>query len=250
MVVSPPPKNSPLKLLFQFPLKISAKLKTVMTELMNQSAEILTVDHDSGLILIPPSGAALYIAAPDLGTSKKTAQLQSRIEEFFIHHVWGVIILEGFHRWGDKKRNSIQKMMLSIFLSQTDSACPILMPSRNAGDSAEILMRIAKREQIEDLHPILSRPRAKTVLLSKAQEYLIEGLLNCGSKKAKKLLTEFDSPNAIIWAILENPEKFDDIKGFGKKFVKDNSKLLGHFLLSPQNPQNEEKNNVKNEEIQ
>ncbi len=238
MVVSHPPKESPLKLLFQFPLKISAKLKMVMTELPNQSTEILTVDHDSGLILIPPGGAVLYITAPDMGTSKKATQIESRIEEFFLHHIWGVVILEGFHRWGEEKRKTIQKIMLSIFLSQTESACPIMMPSRNAKDSAEILTRIAKREQIEDLPPTLSRSRAKTVLLAKAQEYLIEGLLNCGRKKAKKLLTEFDSPIAIIRALLENPEKFDDIKGFGKKFVENNRQLLGQCLLSSSKPTN------------
>ena len=252
MVVSPPPQESPQKLLFQFPLKISVTLKGVLTELQLESAEILNEDHGQGVILIPPEGAVLYVSAHDMASSKKISQLQTQIEQFFQHHVWGVVILEGFHRWGESNRTTIQQILVSLFLSQAGSACPIMIPSRNAKDSAEILIRIAKREQIEDLPPILSRPRAKTVMLAKAQEFFIEGLLNCGPKKAKLLLTEFDSPNEIIRALLDHPEKFEQIKGLGKKFVEQNRQLLGQSLFStqhlPQDGKDKEKDKVDDKE--
>ena len=85
---------------------------------------------------------------------------------------------------------------------------------------------IAKRVQIEDKAPVLSRNKSKMPYLHDAQTFFIEGLLNCGPKKAKLLLKEMDVPDEIIQCILKYPEKIESIKGFGEEFISQNNNML------------------------
>jgi len=180
-------------------------------------------------IQIPPYGGVLILKSKDLDRKSLLSNMDKNIKEFFNLIPNGVIIYENFNRLGVKKRELVQKILFNhIFNSK--SAFNGIIPTRNSSETALCIKSIAKREQIEDLPPILSRIKRKSKYLSDFQVFFIEGLLQCGTKKAKALLKVFDTPQEIINAILHDPDKILQIKGFGKKFIGVNQKLLQNNL--------------------
>lgn len=222
--------NSNLILSIRYsPIKTN-KFENLLGELKDLQFHTEEGDLEVGTIFIPPKGCILHITSQDLSSETKTKTLQERITRFYHKFPWGVLIVEGFHRWGEKSTHKFQSIITDLFLTQITNASPIFLPTRNVHDSAEVIVRIAKREQIEDLPPALSRTNANTVLLADAQVYFIEGLLNCGHKKAKILLEKFDSPHKILRILQDHPEQIAGLKGFGQKFIDRNQELLSRIF--------------------
>ena len=180
-------------------------------------------------IQIPPNGGVLILKSKDLDGKSLLSDMDKNMKEFFNLIPNGVIIYENFNRLGGKKRKLIQKLLYNQIFS-SESTFNGIIPTRNPSETALCIKSIAKREQIEDLPPILSRTKRKSKYLSDYQVFFIEGLLQCGTKKAKALLKVFDTPQEIFNTILHDPDKISQIKGFGKKFIETNQKLLQNNL--------------------
>ena len=180
-------------------------------------------------IQIPPNGGVLILKSKDLVSKSHLSNVDKKIKDFFNLIPNGVIIFENFNRLGVKKREVVQKILISQIFN-SESTFNGIIPTRNPSETALCIKSIAKREQIEDIQPILSRIKRKSKFLSDYQVFFIEGLLQCGTKKAKALLKVFDTPQEIIHAILHHPDKISQIKGFGKKFIEINQKLLQNNL--------------------
>ncbi len=181
------------------------------------------------IIQIPPNGGVLILKSKNLDGKSLLSNMDKNIEEFFNLIPNGVIIYENFNRLGVKKRELVQKILFNQILN-SESTFNGIIPTRNPSETALCIKSIAKREQIEDIPPILSRIKRKSKYLSDFQVFFIEGLLQCGTKKAKALLKVFNTPQEIINAILHDPNKISQIKGFGKKFIGINKKLLQNNL--------------------
>ena len=181
------------------------------------------------IIQIPPNGGVLILKSKDLDGKSLLPNIDKNIKDFFNLIPNGVIIFENFNRLGVKKRDLIQKILFNQIFS-SESTFNGIIPTRNPSETALCIKSIAKREQIEDIPPILSRVKRKSKYLSDFQVFFIEGLLQCGTKKAKTLLKVFDTPQEIINAILYDPDRISQIKGFGKKIIETNQKLLQNNL--------------------
>ncbi len=180
-------------------------------------------------IQIPPNGGVLILKSKNLDVKSLLSDMDKKMNIFFNLIPNGVIIYENFNRLGEKKRKLIQKILYNqIFYS--GSTFNGIIPTRNPSETALCIKSIAKREQVEDIPPVLSRTKRKSKYISDYQVFFIEGLLQCGTKKAKTLLKVFDTPQEIINAILHHPDKISQIKGFGKKFIEINQKLLQNNL--------------------
>ncbi len=123
-----------------------------------------------------------------------------------------------------------------------------VIPSRNLEDTAIIIERIAYREQVKDNMPLLSRMVPKGMNIEERRAFIIEGLVDIGSIKAKTLINKFKTPFNVFKAIknteitytrtgkekgIEGPLK--EIKGFGWKFLKKNKELIfGKIKNNPQ----------------
>ncbi|MFW9852301.1 MAG: ERCC4 domain-containing protein [Candidatus Thorarchaeota archaeon] len=114
-----------------------------------------------------------------------------------------------------------------------------VIPTRNLDDTIIVIERIAYREQIEDIKPILSRRAPKGMSIEERRVYIVEGLLDTGPKKAKTLIEEFKTPYEVLNAIkntsilytktgtpkgIEGP--ISKLPGFGWKFIEKNKELL------------------------
>ncbi len=205
------------------------KFQNLIEQLENLDFYIEKKKIGNNFIQIPPNGGVLILKSKDLVEKSLFSDMDKNMDEFFNLIPNGVIIYENFNRLGVKKRELVQKILFNhIFNSK--SAFNGIIPTRNPSETALCIKSIAKREQIEDLPPILSRIKRKSKYLSDFQVFFIEGLLQCGTKKAKALLKVLDTPQEIINAILHDPDKISQIKGFGKKFIGINQKLLQNNL--------------------
>ena len=124
-----------------------------------------------------------------------------------------------------------------------------VIPTRNIEDTAIVIERIANREQGgKDSMPILSRKAPKEMSKKERRSFIIEGLEDIGSKKAKTLIEKYKTPYQVFKAIRHteilytktgNPKAIkgplEDLTGFGWKFVEKNQKILfGKKKKSPQ----------------
>ena len=192
-------------------------------------------DFGQNIIEIPPKGAVLLYTAKNLSFSKNSANNNLQFQKFVAKYADGVVLIEGFERFGEKKRHFIQHLFLQYGVKH-QAHFPGLIPTRSVKDTVACLQGIARREQRVDLPPALSRVKTASKYLYKAQEFFIEGLLQCGPKKAKTLLLQFDTPWAIIQAIINTPEKIVNIKGFGQQFITKNRPLLMSYSRQTSDP--------------
>ena len=197
-----------------------------------QEADFHLVYGDLGpsTIEIPPHGAVMIYTAHTLSLAKTTTKNDLQFQQFITKYAEGVVIVEGFERFGEKKRQFIQHLFLRFGVESPDHF-PSFIPTRSVKDTVACIRSIAKREQRVDLPPPLSRVKSASKYLHKAQEFFIEGLLQVGNKKAQVLLNRFDTPWNIIQTLINDPEKIIEIKGFGQQFIAKNRPLL--MSISP-----------------
>src|SRR5690606_8613633 len=128
-----------------------------------------------------------YLTGKDLTTAASQKRVQENIVQFGMDHPDGVIILENYTRFGEKKRQLFWDFLLGIY-NRGGNQILSSLPTKNTEESVMVMKSIAKREQIEDRPPTLARPKNKSGMLAEAQRHVLEGLLNCGLKKAEELL--------------------------------------------------------------
>ena len=128
-----------------------------------------------------------------------------------------------------------------------------VIPTRNLEDTAIVIERIAYREQIKDNMPLLSRKAPKEMSKKDRRSFIVEGLVDIGSKKANTLIDKFETPYQVFKAIKHteitytrtgNPKgiegPLEELTGFGWKFVEKNQKILfGKKKKDPQKRINE-----------
>ena len=120
-----------------------------------------------------------------------------------------------------------------------------VIPTVNLEHTAIVIERIAhqERKKSED-KGIIPRSTPKKLNLIERKYYFIEGLIDCGAKKAKLLVDHFGSVDAVINAIKTTKITYtkagkpkgisgplEQLSGFGHKFVEKNNELLTHDTL-------------------
>ncbi len=129
-----------------------------------------------------------------------------------------------------------------------------VIPTRNLEDTVIVIERIAYREQIKDNMPLLSRKAPKALSKKERRTFIVEGLIDIGTKKAKTLIDKYETPHLVFKAIKHteilytktgNPKgiqgPLSDLTGFGWKFVEKNQKIIfGKKKKSPQKKINDE----------
>ena len=108
------------------------------------------------------------------------------------------LIVEDYFLTGQNYAKEFKLILKGLFLlAQVDHHLPIF-PIQTIEGSLLILTSLAKRLQVVDNPPAIGREKPKRTTISEAQQYLIEGLHNTGSKKAKRLLHKFGNPTQVF----------------------------------------------------
>jgi ERCC4-type nuclease len=122
-----------------------------------------------------------------------------------------------------------------------------VIPTQNLEHTAVAVERLAYREQIKHGESVFSRKAPKNMSIEDRRVYIIEGLIDIGSKKAKMLIDAFKTPYNVLKAIKQteilytrtgNPKgikgPLENLSGFGWKFVEKNHKILFGKIQNPQ----------------
>jgi Fanconi anemia group M protein len=115
--------------------------------------------------------------------------------------------------------NAILGALSSLVL---DWNVPILI-TKNKEETADLLLVIAKREQLEKKRSLPMRPEQKPQLLDEAQQFFVEGLPQIGPETARALLKHFKSPKNIVVA---EESDLKNVDGIGEKKAELIRKLL------------------------
>ena len=126
-----------------------------------------------------------------------------------------LMILEGNPLAIERKihPNAIRGALASINL---DYGIPVIKTENNL-DTAEMLLAIAKREQLEKKKNISLRGAKKAKSTNHRQEFILAGLPQISTQTARKLLKHFGTLENIFMA---TEEELTGIEGIGPKTAK------------------------------
>jgi len=175
---------------------------------------------------IPPKMGILYLIAEDFNEFNLSDFLTTIIEPFIQNYFSHIIIIENFSHFKEKKQEALVELSLVLFSKYQTG----FISTRNFQDTAICLQSLAKREQILDIPPLISRVKKKSKTLLDSKKNVLQGLLNCGDIKIKILLNHFNSLKEIINAIVNEPEKISNLPHFGDKFITENRDLLTKYI--------------------
>ena len=143
-----------------------------------------------------------------------------------------IIIAEGY---GNEDR-SIDPLLIAGFMILIVQQEKVgITPTRDVADTALCIRSMAVREQIKDRAPTMGRPKSHFATIKDAQLFLVEGLINCGPKKAEILLDHCSTPAELFTVFFEDPSLITNINGFGDRFLDDNQQLLAANFVEPKN---------------
>lgn len=161
-----------------------------------------------------------YILSEDVGVEYKTktdfvdsildGRLIGQLKDLKYNFKRPILILEGDEDLFSLRNihpNAIRGMLATISVSY---GIPIIN-TRTAGDTAEMLITIAKREQEKGEKYFTPHVSKRTSSLKDEQLYFVSALPNIGLKLAKGLLEEFKTPVKIVNASLDELKKVEKI---------------------------------------
>jgi hypothetical protein len=222
--MSIPPADPPLSV---FDTTNEKRRDKLLNTLQQISPQIVFKPLGKGIIQIPPDLTVFYLTSDDLNHGSYQEFYINRIIPFLTQYPKRILLFEGFHLIKEKKQAFLAELTADLFLNHHIG----IIPTRNTEDTMQCLRSLARREQIRDQPPHLGRIKPKSRTLLDSQATLLEGLLQCGPKKQKELISNFSDPISIFDAIVDTPEKILAIMGFGEKFIDQNQKLLNTNLL-------------------
>lgn len=169
-----------------------------------------------GDYLLSKRVAAERKTAGDFISSMCDGRLFKQLSELKDNFSYPVLIIEGESLFDTDRKihpNAIRGAIASVAL---DYSVPILW-TRNALETAEMLLSIAKREQFDNKKKNAIRGRKKARSMNDRQEILIAGLPHVNTQTARKLLKHFENPQKIFTATEEDLRNLD---GIGPKKAK------------------------------
>jgi ERCC4-type nuclease len=154
--------------------------------------------------------------ASDFLSSLVDGRLFKQVEELKENFKMPLIIIEGGGLLDSERKihpNAIRGALASITL---DYGVPILRTDNNL-ETAEMLIAIAKREQLDKKKNNSLRGRKGKRSSNEMQEYMLSGLPKINHSKAKALLKHFGTPERVFTA---TREELMQVEGIGPKLAR------------------------------
>src|SRR3989344_4758886 len=149
-------------------------------------------------------------------SSMVDGSLFKQLSELKENFVYPVLIIEGNGLYDTERKVHPNAIRGAIAAVAIDFNIPILW-TQNALETAELLLAMAKREQIDSGKKNAVRGRKKAKSMNDRQEILISGLPNVNTSTAKKLLKHFGSPEKVFTA---SEDELKNVDGIGPKMAK------------------------------
>ena len=198
---------------------------TIYADLHEGNSRILDILRDRCNLVEKQLAVGDYLLSKRVAVERKTAsdfissivdgRLFKQMAELKENFRTPLLILEGNPLSNERKihPNAIRGALASVSL---DYGIPILKTENNL-ETAEMLLAIAKREQITKNKSVAVRGKKKARSMNHRQEILIAGLPQINTQTARKLLKHFSSPEKIFTA---TREELMNVEGVGPKTAK------------------------------
>ena len=149
------------------------------------------------------------------------ADIYEKIDAFLGDYPNGIV---AFHKF---PKETLDIEILGLFMRACLDFGKGIIPTLTTEQTALTIKSLAKRIQIKDKAPSLSRVKPTMKSIADAQKFFLEGLVNCGPTKVEALMKTCESPLEIVQS-LQSPSKrsiIENVDGFGPKFTEQNAKL-------------------------
>jgi Fanconi anemia group M protein len=123
-----------------------------------------------------------------------------------------LLIVEG-DNFGRIHENALKGAILSIIL---DFSIPIIF-TKNAEETADLLIKIAEKEQLKEKRAVMVRYGKTTMSLKEQQKFIVESLPDVGGALAERLLKHFKTVERVFTA---KEEELMKVEGVGKERAK------------------------------
>ncbi|HSU72246.1 MAG TPA: DEAD/DEAH box helicase [Candidatus Binatia bacterium] len=212
------------------PAFVQEKVK-IFADYREKSSGIVKQLVDAGVnVQLEMLNSADYILSGRCGVEFKTTDdfVQSIIDGRLLEQLKDlkkqferpVLIVEGIEDIYSLRNihpNAIRGMLATIAVSY---GIPV-MRTRDATDTASLLVMIARREQSDDKKDFSPHADRKQMTLKEAQEYVVSAFPNIGMNLAKELLKHFGSVKGVVNATDEELRKVEGIGDVKAKNIKD-----------------------------
>ena len=186
----------------------------VLKEFVEQDIELGLEKLAIGDFLVSSRVAVEYKTVPDFIDSIIDGRLVSQLRELKKYER-PLIVIEGQEDMFAIRKihpNAIRGMLATISVSY---GIPIIQ-TRNAKDTAEFLIMVAKKEQLDSKSEVVHH-HAKPLSLKEQQEFFISALPNIGMGGAQPLLKHFKTVKGIVNA---SEKELQDVDLIGPKKAK------------------------------
>ncbi|MEM7817191.1 MAG: ERCC4 domain-containing protein [Candidatus Aenigmatarchaeota archaeon] len=199
----------------------SRETNSLVVEFLSEKCDIEKRVLDIGDYLISSETCCERKTTSDFVKSIIDGRLFTQLIEIKNSYSNAILIIEGNSLYENEKvkPEAIRGALASI---ATEIKIPILW-SRSAKETAELLIAIAKREQIAKKRGIKIRFEKKPEDIRRLQEYLVAGLPNVDRERARQLLKHFKCPEFVFTATERELMK---VEGIGKKLAQKIRKVL------------------------
>ncbi len=123
-----------------------------------------------------------------------------------------LLIIEG-DNFSRLHENAIKGAILSIIL---DFGIPVVF-TKNAEETADLLIKIAEKEQIKEKRAVMVRYGKTAMSLKEQQKFIVESLPDVGGALAERLLKHFKTVENVFTA---KEEELMKVEGVGKERAK------------------------------
>ena len=189
----------------------SNKISIVVDQREIRSTVARNLDRNGAEIIVKTLEVGDYILSDRIAVERKETQdfVSSLIEQKLFEQISNlsrayekpVLIIEGESLFNCRgmNPNAIHGAITSISL---DFGVAIFY-TRDAEDTASLLIQIAKREQVDEKREVNMHGRKAAPMLPEQQEYVVSSISDIGPKAARKLLKHFGSVENVMKASYE-----------------------------------------------
>jgi len=132
-----------------------------------------------------------------------------------------VVLVEGGTLYGS--RNVLPQAILGALASVLIDYGVPLVRTESCEETALLLASIARREQLEKKREPRVRVKHKPATMKEAQEFVVAGLPNVDTIRARRLLEAFETVEEVF---TKDEEELRHVRGIGKKIAESIRKVL------------------------
>lgn len=193
----------------------------VVRKLIDLGVELKVETLRTGDYVLSDRCVAERKTVSDFGTSIIDGRLFAQAASLRDLYEKPIVLVEGGTLYGT--RNILPQAILGALASVlVDYGVPVLR-TESCEETALLLASIARREQLEKKRELRVRVKHRPATIKEAQEFVVAGLPNVDTIRARRLLKAFETVEEVF---TKDEEELSHVHGIGKKIAESIREVL------------------------